>query len=525
MFISRDAPHSLYECGPRLLLLRKDTSAFSRDVVEAAAPLVWLFDPGSLDPSTLFEPIEQGIQGIDVERELAAGPCVDQLTQFVAVAGARVEERENQKLRGASLQLAIQRPGADTCHEQILCRQASAVNSSEVDRYYGPIRPSAILMGRQSGCDKQPGDKQPLFERGNRMRKRLIVGFVLLQLVLGPAGAAQNAPAHAAIPVDPIAAVVDAFRTHEVVTLTDPHGNVQIQAFLLSLVRNPRFPDAANDIVIETASARYQDAIDRFVRGDDVEPDILRKAWEDHTVANSLGIQAEEFIRAVRAVNTSLTESKRLRVVAGDPPIDWDNVVSRQDHARWIELRDSYPADLIRRQVLDRGRRALVVYGQGHLQRRQIATNYDMSAWQAQTVVSLLERDHAARVFNIWTLNRSVELPERAESWRVPSLALLRGTTLGANDFSLYDRGVGEGSRVGVKAGQLVPIPREEWKVMRMEDQFDAFLYLGPPAAMTTTSVPTSLCRDADFVKHRIDRLTRFGPPVEVQNFRKACGL
>jgi hypothetical protein len=357
------------------------------------------------------------------------------------------------------------------------------------------------------------------------MRKRLFGGFVLLQLVLAPAGAAENAQPHAATPVDPIAAIVEAFRTHNVVTLTDPHGNVQIQSFLLSLVRDPRFPDVANDIVIETASARYQDAIDRFVRGDDVDRDSLRKAWEDHTVANSLGAQAEELIRAVRAANTSLTEPKKLRVVAGDPPIDWDNVVSRGDHARWIELRDSYPADLIRRQVMDRGQRALVVYGQGHLPRRQIATNYDMSAWQAQTVVSLLERDHAARVFNIWTLNRSVELPETTESWRVPSLALLRGTTLGASDFAVYDRGLGDGSRFGVKAGQLVRIPREEWKVVRMEDQFDAFLYLGPPAAMTTTSVPASLCKDADFVKRRIDRLTRFGPPVEVQNFRKACGL
>ena len=358
-----------------------------------------------------------------------------------------------------------------------------------------------------------------------RMSKRLFGGFVLLQLVLAPTGAAQNPQPRDAIPLDPIAAIVEAFRTNHIVTLTDPHGNVQIQSFLLSLVRDPRFPDVANDIIIETASARYQGAIDRFVRGDDVDREVLRKAWEDHTVANSLGVQAEELIRAVRVVNASLPEPRRLRVVAGDPPIDWDNIVSGQDHARWIELRDSYPADLIRRQVLDRGRRALVVYGQGHLQRRQMATNYDMSAWQAQTVVSLLERDHAARVFNIWTLNRSVELPEGTESWRVPSLALLRGTTLGANDFAVYERGLGDGSRFGLKAGRLAPIPREEWKVVRMEEQFDAFLYVGPPASMTMTSVPASLCSDATFVKRRIERLTRFGPPVEVQNFRKACGL
>jgi hypothetical protein len=42
---------------------------------------------------------------------------------------------------------------------------------------------------------------------------------------------------------------------------------------------------------------------------------------------------------------------------------------------------------------------------------------------------------------------------------------------------------------------------------------------------MTTVTVPAALCEDADFVSRRLERLTRFGPPVEVQNFRKACGL
>lgn len=358
------------------------------------------------------------------------------------------------------------------------------------------------------------------------MHSHLRAFVVLLLVARAPAAAMQSAPAQPATPVEPIAAIIEAFRTHDIVTLTDPHGNEQVQAFLLSLVRDPRFPEAANDIVIETASARHQDAVDRFVRGDDVERAVLRKAWEDHTTPNSLGVQAEELIRAVRTVNASLSEAGRLRVIAGDPPIDWDNIASQADARRWIELRDTYPADLVRRHVLDRGRRALVVYGQGHLQRRHIVANYDMSTWQAQTVVSLLERDHAARIFNIWTLvDRNVEIPAGVMSWRVPSLAPLRGTALGARDFGLYSRGLGDGSRFDVRGGQLVPVPKGAWKTMRMEDQFDALLYLGPPASMTTAPVPSALCQDADFVKRRMERLSRFGPPIEVQNFKSACGL
>jgi hypothetical protein len=348
---------------------------------------------------------------------------------------------------------------------------------------------------------------------------------VILAFSVSAAWAQTSAPVPPA-PVEPMTAILDAFRTHDIVGLTDPHGNVQMQAFLLSLIRDARFPAVANDIVIETASARYQDAIDRFVRGEYVPRDVLRKAWEDHTVPG-IGTQTEELIRAVRTMNASLVEGRRLRLIAGDPPIDWENVTSRQDHHRWIELRDSYPADLIRRQVLDRGRRALVIYGQGHLQRRQIVSNYDMSTWEAQTVASLIERDAGIRIFNVWSVmgKDTTAVPDDVTSWRVPSLATMRGTTLGARDFGTFNRGLGDGTRFAVRDGQLVPLSREAWKTMRMEDQFDALLYLGPPASMTNETVPRAVCQDSQFVSTRLQRLALAAPPIEVDNFKKACGL
>jgi hypothetical protein len=116
--------------------------------------------------------------------------------------------------------------------------------------------------------------------------KKPMVGCVVVWLLTGPLGATQDTVPHAATPDDPIATIVEAFRTHDVVTLTDPHGNTQVQTVLLSLVLDPRFAEVANDVVIETASARYQDAIDRFVRGDDVELGVLRKAWEEWRTAS-----------------------------------------------------------------------------------------------------------------------------------------------------------------------------------------------------------------------------------------------
>jgi hypothetical protein len=42
---------------------------------------------------------------------------------------------------------------------------------------------------------------------------------------------------------------------------------------------------------------------------------------------------------------------------------------------------------------------------------------------------------------------------------------------------------------------------------------------------MTTATVPAELCQDRQFVESRLQRLQRFTPPVDVENFLKACGL
>ena len=137
------------------------------------------------------------------------------------------------------------------------------------------------------------------------------------------------------------------------------HDNEQGHAFRLSLIRDPRFATTVNDIVVECGNFRYQDLMDRFVRGDDVPYDALRRVWQNTTQPDSLWDTPiyEEFFRAVRAVNASLAKERQLRVLLGDPPIDWDSVHSKNDYGRWD--RDGHPAELIRREVLAKGRRML----------------------------------------------------------------------------------------------------------------------------------------------------------------------
>ena len=54
-----------------------------------------------------------------------------------------------------------------------------------------------------------------------------------------------------AVPVEAIGGIVDVFRTHRLVGLSEgPHGNIEGHRFRLSLIRDPRFSAIVNDMVV-----------------------------------------------------------------------------------------------------------------------------------------------------------------------------------------------------------------------------------------------------------------------------------
>lgn len=325
------------------------------------------------------------------------------------------------------------------------------------------------------------------------------VAFTVVFATLLPTrGVAQSR----AKPSEPIGAILAAFKTHHLVGIPDPHRNTAIHAFLLSLIRDPRFSGVVNDIVVEFGNALYQDVADRFVRGEDVPYETLRKIWLDTTQAQPASDtpQAEETLRTVRAVNAAMPRQRQVRVLLGDPPIVWDEVKTRTDFLKWIGMRETFPASIVQREVLAKGRKALLVYGVGHLQRKNPQANFESSG-PAASLVSLLEETKGTKVFNVGlTLDLDKQRPE-VSAWSAPSLVLLRGTEMGAAAVA-YD-----GPRVSIQGGEIVQITRDQWRSMWMEDQYDALLYLGPRASWSDVMVSPALCSDPRYVEMRMARM------------------
>jgi hypothetical protein len=325
----------------------------------------------------------------------------------------------------------------------------------------------------------------------------LLAGALPACGVLGPPKATR---------IDAITGILDAFKTRSIVALGEGrHGNHQSHAFRLALVRDPRFTTTVHDIVVEFGSARYQAVMDRFVGGGDVPHSELRKAWQDTTQGPLWDSPIyEEFFRAVRDVNATQSSDRQVRVLLGDPPIDWDQVKTPQELGGWMGRRDQSAVDVITREVLARNRRALVIYGDGHFPRYTKWVRGD----SRPKLLNMIERE-GTPAFSVWT-NTTVEL-ERLQkditSWPIPSLTIVRGTRLGTLDFKYF-------------SGMETDPPT------RMEQQFDAVLYLGPVPSITFSEPLAALCADAEYTRMRLARLA-LGPMgaagPDVERFKKRC--
>jgi hypothetical protein len=333
------------------------------------------------------------------------------------------------------------------------------------------------------------------------MIRRRVVGACLVAAVTllsdGADPQAQDTSRKPAIRLDPVSVILNAFSSYPIVALGEgPHGNEQGHAFRLALLRDPRFAALVNDIVIESGSARYQDVIDQFVGGEDA-PEVALRAARENTVTPTPAwdrLMYEEIFRAVRDVNRSLPPGRRLRILLGDPPIDWSDIRAPDDYRPWLMRRDSHPAELIQREVLTKGRRALVIYGDGHFQAR--------SERPGRSLVGILETG-GTNVFAVTSTFADLSAFQKdVAGWPTPWLASLKGTSLGAAPYETFFG---------------PPPPVDFFKAnSNIEDHFDAVLVLGTPSSMRLAPLAYPRCAEPDYMRMRLVRMTLAGMPATV---------
>jgi hypothetical protein len=289
-------------------------------------------------------------------------------------------------------------------------------------------------------------------------------------------------------PADAERALLAAFDKYEVVGMDAAHGNKDLDDFILHLIRNPAFPSKVNVVAVECGNSLYQPILDRYIAGADLPLSEVRQVWRN-TTQPMCGVSGfyEELFPLVRRINQTLPREKKLRVLAGDPPVDWIKVKTRADfgHGQFLD-RDPSIASVMEKEVLSKHRKALMLFGPAHLFHEE------------HTAVGLYEKDYPGLTlvvadhtgFGNWTPLEKYndQFEARMALWPVPALVQeLKGTWLA----DLLDMTFSTGNvTFGVADGGKLPAgpakakgtfpelpPEADFKFSKM---VDAYLYLGP---------------------------------------------
>lgn len=284
-------------------------------------------------------------------------------------------------------------------------------------------------------------------------------------------------------PRDAIPAVLDALTRYPLVGISEAHQMQEQHDFFVALLQHPALPGRINDIVVEFGNARYQATADRFLL--DLQPvsnAALRLIWRNTVISGGNPVWDapvyEQFFRTVRAVNWALPVAHRLRVVLGDPPIDWNTVRGAADIPAalpFVLARDAHYARVVEHDVLAKGRRALLIAGGGHLWRGVLADNNVPGQPNPLNAGTLLSRRYPGKLFVI-----DVAIPPPGSTdqqdrlvitWPRPRIATIAGTWVATIPIPASNR------NVATTYGAMV----------------DALLYLGAGSQLTASRADPSL--------------------------------
>jgi hypothetical protein len=177
-------------------------------------------------------------------------------------------------------------------------------------------------------------------------------------------------PAAAAVESHAPEGILQLFEAADVVLLGERAWSKLDGELRNSIARHPDFTRTVDDVVIEFANARYQDMLDAYVLEMQPVPiEELNKIWRD-TMRPGVWESPvyQEFIEIVRRVNRRTLPEHRVRIVAGDPPIEWAKVYRWGDTAPYRD-RHGYAVEVIGTEVLEKKRKALVIYAAQDLPR------------------------------------------------------------------------------------------------------------------------------------------------------------
>jgi hypothetical protein len=307
-------------------------------------------------------------------------------------------------------------------------------------------------------------------------------------------------------------AILGAFEKYNLVAMAEAHGLQEFHDVATQMLTAPRAADTIDDVVVEFGNSLHQATMDAFVAGGAINNTDLRPAWQDTTQSPLETWDSpvyEQFFRTVRGVN--LGRGRKIRVLLGDPPIDWSKVTSTADVLPFAKERNQTMAAAMVDEVLGKGHRGLFIAGGEH-----VFHNPQAAPGKGSATVTV-EQETGQKVYVIGeTTFAKPEVQQRLLAHPRPSVIPTAGTWL-----------------ADLPAGDVLvdPVTGDQ----PLNTIVDAVLYLGQPDQLTLSYWNPAIFldpvywaelqrRDALNVVHPcLDHLRQERPAVYAATATEAC--
>ncbi len=230
----------------------------------------------------------------------------------------------------------------------------------------------------------------------------------------------------------PIAAdyIVRLFDKFNIVAIDEgPHGTLQTHLLLRGLFENKKLSQRLQYVILEFANSDYQKILDSYINGDPVDLKELQNVWRESTQAHSVTFQKPIFLQlleAIRNANKGLPLEDKIRVIAGDPSINWDTINTMNNYFSAITQRDVFPSELAIKYGIDSAKNVLLIYGGEHLKKTSDRKR-DSTYW---TIPFYINHRHPGTIFTIGAFI-SEDYPETKIDCPINSIIDLEKDALG----------------------------------------------------------------------------------------------
>jgi hypothetical protein len=320
-------------------------------------------------------------------------------------------------------------------------------------------------------------------------------------------------------PEDATQAMIRLFDRQDIVMFGEVHFSKQEYEWLCRLVKTPGFANRVDDIVVEFGNALYQKDVDRYVAGDDVSFDQVQKAWRNMIASVPPVSPVYGWLyQAVRDANLHSLGKRRIRLLMGSPPGDWDKIKTAQDLAPYEAQREQWYLNVVKEQVLGQHHRALLIMGAGHFLRGADQALQDGLLERQHKPVPALDRSRVGPgyierelraaganpylvVMGTDVVDGRGEVDPRIESWPTPALIPVHGNWLG--DLP---------SQPIVTGGHAAATP------LTLADQTDSIVYIAPCRVLRFVDASSAELEGTSYGKEMIRRnIVEVGHPVPFQ--------